>query len=116
MDARAHTPEELETLFEDAFVLRDRAQLCALFDAPAVMARGDGDEARGPEAIGRAASDLWAGGRAYVGGARRVLQADDTALVVSIAGIHVARRDRDGAWRLAISLLDLSDPPGREMT
>ena len=64
-------------------------------------------EARGGEAIGRAAAELWTAGRTYVAGLSRVLQSRETALVVSPAGIHVARRARDGTWRVAISLLDL---------
>ncbi|MDX6646214.1 MAG: hypothetical protein QOK40_1941 [Miltoncostaeaceae bacterium] len=110
MDAGARTPEELETLFEDAFVMRDPAALCALFDDPGVLAAWGHGEARGAEAIGRAAVELWADGRTYVGGASRVLLTRDTALVTSAAGSHVARRARDGTWRLAISLLDHMTP------
>jgi len=43
----------------------------------------------------------------YVSAPRRVLQPRDTALVVSAAAIHVARRERDRTWRVAISLLDV---------
>jgi hypothetical protein len=111
MDSGARTPEELEMMFEDAFLLGDRAELCMLFEDGAVLAAAGAGESRGSEAIGRAAAHLWAGGRAYVGGARRVLQARDTALLVSAAGIHVPRRAGDGTWRLAISLLDLPEPP-----
>ena len=110
MDSGARTPEELEMLFEDAFVVRDRAGFCTLFDDGAVLAPGGASEARGGEAIGRAAAELWTAGRTYVGGASRVLEARETALVVSPAGIHVARRVPDGTWRVAISLLDLPTP------
>jgi hypothetical protein len=106
MEAGARTPEELETLLEDAFVMRDRAELCALFGEGAVLAPPhDAPAARGGDAIGCAAAALWAAGGTYVGGTQRVLQAHDTALVVSPAGVHVARRIGDGTWRLAISLL-----------
>ena len=107
MTAGARTPEELDTLLEDAFVLRDREVFGALLDEGAVLAESGGPEARGGEAIGCALAELWAGGRTYVACPGRVLQAGDTALLVSEAGIHVLRRRGDGAWRAAISLLEL---------
>jgi Domain of unknown function (DUF4440) len=107
----ARTPEELETLLEDAFVLRDGEALAPLFEAGAVLAPGDGPRVtRGRAAIARAAAALWARDRAYVAAPWRVLQARDTALVVGRWGIHVVRRGRDGAWRYAISLLCLDEP------
>lgn len=113
MTAGARTPEELDTLLEDAFVLRDRAAFDALFDDGAVLMK-EGLEARGGEAIGRALAGLWAGDWTYVAHPRRVLQARDTALVVANPGIHVLRRGSDGAWRAAISLLDLDTSITRE--
>lgn len=110
----ARTPEELEELFEDAFVVRDHAGLVALFDDGAILAPGDGSEARGEDAIAAAAAGLWSGGGAYVGGARRVLQTRRTALVVARAGLHVARRSGDGAWRIAIAFLRPDDRPHEE--
>ena len=107
MTAGARTPEELDTLLEDAFVLRDRAVFGALLDEGAVLAESGGPEARGGDAIGRALAELWARDRTYVACPGRVLQAGDTALLVSEAGIHVLRRRGDGAWRAAISLLEL---------
>lgn len=102
-------------LLEDAFVVRDRAQLCTLFDPGAVLAQGEpGHEARGAEAIGRAAAELWTRERTYVAGTQRVLQARNTALLVSPAGIHVARRGDDGAWRVAICLLRSPDNPNTQ--
>jgi Domain of unknown function (DUF4440) len=107
----ARTPEELETLLEDAFVLRDGAALAPLFEPGAVLAAGDGPwETRGRAAIARVAAALWAGGRTYVAAPGRVLQARDTALVVGRWGVHVVRRGGDGAWRYAISLLCLDRP------
>jgi hypothetical protein len=106
MLAGARTPEELDSLLEDAFVLRDRAVFGALFEEGAVLAEGRGLEAHGGEAIGRALVELWARGRTYVACPRRVLRSRDTALVVADAGIHVLRRGGDGAWRAAISLLE----------
>ena len=104
----ARTPEELDVLLEDAFVTRDRGELSALFDDGAVLTWvDDRREARGGEAIGRAAAELWAGDRTYVAGPSRVLRARGLALVVAAAGLHVVRRGQDGGWRSAISLLDL---------
>ena len=57
------TPEELETLLEDAFVLRDHAALAALFEAAAVLVDGRRPAGRGGEAIARAALAMWDGDR-----------------------------------------------------
>lgn len=104
MEPGASTPEELETLFEDALVIRDREGLVALFEDGAVLDPGGGlPEAHGAAQIATLASVLWE--RTFVADPRRVLQARDTALVVGEPGISVARRGADGAWRYAISLL-----------
>lgn len=111
----ARTPEELETLFEDAFVIRDREALAQLFENGAVLVAGDGpQEARGAEEIARSAAAMWERGRQYLADPRRVLQARDTALVVAEQGINVVRRGSDGCWRYAISLLSLRDTTPRE--
>ena len=107
MTAGARTPEELDTLLEDAFVLRDGSAAGVLFDDAAVLVDVGGLQARGGEAIGRALADLWTRDFLYVAGRRRVLQSRDTALIVAEDAIHVLRRGSDGAWRSAISLLDL---------
>lgn len=86
MRAGARTPEELETLLEDAIVLADAHAVSGLFEPDAVV---DGE--------------LW--GRTYVAHPHRVVQARDTALVVSQGGVSVVRRGSDGAWRYLISLL-----------
>jgi Domain of unknown function (DUF4440) len=113
MEPGARTPEELETLLEDAFVTRDGAALARLFEAGAVLAAGDGpQEARGREAIARLATALWARGRTYVAAPRRVVQARDTALVVGERGVAVARRGGHGAWRYAIAFLALGPLDG----
>ena len=113
MERGARTPEELETLLEDAFVIRDGEALIELFENGAVLVGGDLPEARG-EDIARFASALWDGDHTYVADPRRILQARDTALVVGDRGINVARRGRDGIWRYAIALLSLDDPTRRE--
>lgn len=115
MQEIAQTPEELDTLFEDAFLMRDPARLRALFTAEGVLAPDrSGHELRGGEAIGRGAERLVASGLVYAPAGRRVLQARGTALLASDAGIQVARRDGDGGWRMAICLLDLKPHDIRE--
>lgn len=95
-------------------MLRDRALVGVLFADAAVLMHGEGVEVRGGEAIGRSLAERWARDRTYVANPRRVLQARDMALVVGDAGIHVLRRGDDGAWRAAISLLDLDTSTNRE--
>jgi mannose-6-phosphate isomerase-like protein (cupin superfamily) len=107
MDASARTPEELETLLEDAFVLHDRQALTQLFDPGAILVAGGGlPEARGHRQIVRVATELWDSDRRYLADPRRVLQVRDTALVLAGRAINVARRAHHGPWRYAISLLD----------
>ena len=107
METGARTPEELETLLEDAFVIRDAEALIELFENGAVLVGGDVREARGEEEIARFASALWDRDHTYVADPHRILQARDTALVVADRGVNVARRGSDGAWRYAIALLSL---------
>jgi hypothetical protein len=104
----ARTPEELEELFEDAFVLRDAPALARLFEAGALLMAGDPTgEARGNGEIALSAPRLWAHDYTYVADPRRVVQANDVALVLAAQGTNVARRGTDGAWRYAISLLSI---------
>lgn len=107
MRSGALTPEELETLLEDAFVLRDLDAMAPLFENRAVLVAGrESREARGTPAIARTVALLWDRAEIYVAAPRRVIQLDDTALVVAARGINVVRRGHDGRWRFAISLLD----------
>jgi hypothetical protein len=102
----AASPEELEALLEDAFVLRDPRALAPLFEARALLVTGAvAGEARGNAQIARSASALWARDYTYVADVRRVVQAHDVALVRAAQGTSVVRRGPDGAWRYAISLL-----------
>ena len=113
MGPGASTPEELETLFEDAFVTRDRDALAELFDEGAVVVAG-GLEARGGGEIGHFAVEMWERKRTYVADPRRILQSRDTALLVADGTVNVARRGSDGAWRYAIALLALTDTEEEE--
>jgi hypothetical protein len=113
MGPGAQTPEELETLFEDAFVVRDLGALGRLFEDGAVLGAARGAEARGGEQIARLAAALWDRDYSYLADPRRVVQARGTALVVGRRGINVVRRDGDGRWLYAISLLDVDSRQGR---
>jgi hypothetical protein len=105
----ARTPEELEALFEDAFVLRDPASVASLFEARALLVAGGGArEVRGSEEIALSASVLWSRDFTYLAEPQRIVQAHDVALVLAAQGTNVARRAADGAWRYAISLLSMN--------
>ena len=113
MAGGGRTPEELETLLEDAFVLGDHLALMPLFEPAAVLAAGGGlEEARGHREIARAAAALWDSQHTYLADPRRVLQAGDIALVLGGRAISVARRGGDGSWRYAISIRQGLGPPG----
>jgi len=106
MRTGGRTPEELESLLEDAFVTRDDEALGAMFEDGGVLIAGAGrPEARGRGQIARLARALWTGDRSYVAEPRRVVQARGTALVLGLGGIAVARRGEDGDWRYTIALL-----------
>jgi hypothetical protein len=106
--AGARTPEELETLLEDAFVLHDLQALAQLFQPGAMLVAGGGlPAARGRRQIARVAAQLWDSECLYLADPRRVLQVRDTALVLAGRAINVVRRTDNGSWRYAISLLYL---------
>jgi hypothetical protein len=105
MGPEARTPEELDALLEDAFVVRDRRAVAALFESEALLVDGAAREARGAREIASWATETWSRDLTYLGAAPRVLQACDTALVLTPQGIGVARRRDDRAWRYAIALL-----------
>ncbi|MGH9166251.1 MAG: hypothetical protein ACRD02_00205 [Acidimicrobiia bacterium] len=105
----ARTPEELETLFEDALIVGDAGALVGLFEDGAVLdAGGELQQARGNQEIARVATAMWGGDRTYLADLRRVVQVREIALSVG-HGINVLRRGTDGAWRYVISLLDLDN-------
>ncbi|MBA2776665.1 MAG: hypothetical protein H0U31_08050 [Chloroflexia bacterium] len=102
MSAVARTPEELETLFEDALMMRDRAALTELFDEDAVLVTSGRGSAHGSGEVARLALATWRGDQPFVADPHSVSQALDVALVVAAGSINVARRDRKGAWRYVI--------------
>ena len=114
MIAGARTPEELETLLEDALVIRDHEALAELFEECAMLVADHERTAHGGEEIVRLAMATWAGDHTYVADPQRVMQARDIALIVTERGSNVAHRDRDGTWRYAIVLLVANGAIGRE--
>jgi hypothetical protein len=105
MTAGALTPEELDTLLEDAFVVCDVAAVPELFEAHALVAASGAANARGA-GIAALVAGLWAHNVTYIPGPRRVLQVNDTALIVTERAISVAHRNADARWRYTIALLD----------
>ncbi len=105
MNASARSPEELDTLLEDAFVLRDTAALVALFDPRAVLVADGRPVAHGRGEIAAAVTALWADDGSYLAGSRQVVLAGDTALVIGQDAVHVLHRSRERTWRYAIAVL-----------
>jgi hypothetical protein len=114
MRSGARTPEELDALLEDAFVVRDRRAVVALFESEALLVDAAAGEARGAREIASWATQTWRRGVTYLAAEPRVLQAGDTALVLTPEGISVARRHDDRGWRYAIALLSLEHATARE--
>jgi hypothetical protein len=112
MSAGGRTPEELETMLEDALLMRDAAALAQLFEDASILVAGQGQrQIRGPREIVQAAWLLCQYRRGYVADPRRVFQARDTALLLGDGVINVARRGPDGSWRYAISVLHDGQTP-----
>src|SRR5947209_14216152 len=106
MSAGGQTPEELETLLEDALLLCDAEALAGLFEDGSILVAGSGAQPTcGREEILRVASLLCQRQPGYLADPRRVLQARDTALLLGDGVVNVARRGQDGSWRYAIAVL-----------
>ncbi len=115
MTPEARTPEELETLLEDAFLTRDPQAVCDLFEQGAVLVAGQpAREARGSEGIAQLARVILESDRSYIAEPQRVVQARDTAVVLANGGINVVRRGSDGGWRYAVALLTLEHTNQKE--
>jgi hypothetical protein len=110
----ARTPEELETLLEDAFVLRSGEAIAELFEDGGVLVADDGiREARGRDEIVPLARQMWQCNRSYFAEPGRIVQAGNTALIMTLQGANVIHRGIDGAWRYAIALLPQDHIPPR---
>lgn len=111
---RARTPDELAALLEDAFVLRDRRAVAALFESGALLVDAAAGQARGADEIACWATQTWKRGMTYAAAHPRVLQAGDTALVLTRDGIAVAHRHDHCTWRYAIALLSVDHTTAKE--
>lgn len=108
MSSGARTPEELESLLEDAFVVGDGDALVELFEGAAVLVADQREyEARGCDEIARLVCGMCERGYSYLADPREVVQAGDTTLVIGERAVNVMRRGPDRRWRYAISLLNV---------
>lgn len=98
----ASSPEDLETLLEDAVLLGDEAAVLSLFADGAVLVTDQG--VISPE---RAAAELIRLG--YVASARTVTSRGDVAVVVGEHALNVCSRSPDGAWRVAAAIVLTAD-------
>ncbi len=103
------TPEELETLLEDALVLGDLEGLLRLFAPGGLLVVPMTGAGRGAPDLAGSARALIAADWTYVAEPTVVLQAGRTALVVAPHALNVVRRGRDGWWRYEICQVT---PPG----
>jgi hypothetical protein len=94
----ASSPEELETLLEDAVLLRDAAAVADLFEPGAVLITGPA--ITGPE---HALAELATLG--YVAAFRTVTVRPCLAVVVGDHAVNVSIRAPDGAWRLVAAVI-----------
>jgi ketosteroid isomerase-like protein len=114
MRPRARTPDELDALLEDAFVLRDQRAVAALFESDSLLVDAAGGQARGASEIASWATQAWKRGLTCAAAEPCVFQAGDTALVLTRDGIAVARRHEHRAWRYAIALLSVDHTTAKE--
>ena len=95
----AASPEELETLLEDALLLHDGAAVAALFeDRGVLVARAGCVRNRN-----RAAEVLMQ--QDYVASARLITVVRDIAVVFGDHTINVSCRGPDRNWQLAVAIL-----------
>jgi hypothetical protein len=94
----AASPEELETLLEDALLLHDDAAVAALFEDRGVLVDGAGCV----KSRDRAAEVLLQ--HDYVASARLVIVVRDIAVVVGDHTVNVSCRGPDRNWRLAAAI------------
>lgn len=94
----ASSPEELETLLEDAVLLGDESAVAALFDEGAVLITGR--RITGPK---QALAELAKLG--YVASTRTVTVRRDLAVVVSDHAVNISIHGPDRAWRLVAAVV-----------
>jgi hypothetical protein len=94
----ASSPEELETLLEDAVLLGDEAAVADLFDPGAVLVAGP--LVTGPERVLAELAKL-----GYVAATRSVTMRPCQAVVVGERTVNVSVRAPDGSWRLVAAIM-----------
>lgn len=104
MHSEARTPEELETLLEDALVLGDPVALGGLFETAAIVAHS-GRRAHGDQ-IAAFLTRLRRNGLTYTAEPQLVLRARDIALLVARDSTSVVHRAADASWRFAITAIN----------
>ena len=95
----AASPEELETLLEDALLLDDGAAVAALFEDRGVLVSGAGCVI----SRDRAAEVLLQND--YIASPRLVTVVRDIAVVVGDHTVNVSCRGPDRSWRLAVAIV-----------
>ncbi len=95
----ATSPEELETLLEDALLLHDHAALAALFEDGGVLVTGPGCVSSRAHAAQRLSQ------RDYVATARSLTVVRDVAVVVGEHTVNVSYRGPDRRWRLVAAIV-----------
>lgn len=99
------TPEELETLLEDAILLGDADAVAGLFQPGGMLVIAGAPQLRGRMQIHEAPAALCLHRPGYLAAPRRVLQVRDVALLIGRDVVNLARRGDDGTWRYEICLL-----------
>ncbi len=89
-------------LLEDTLVLRDTGALAGLFEEWAVLSLAGSRQLRGCGPITDFTAETFSGENGYLADPCLVIQARDTALVVTARGANVQRRGPDGVWRYEI--------------
>lgn len=108
MERGARSPDELETMLEDAFVIQRHEDVANLFDPAAVLAVRCSDsspEVCGRAAIGALAASLWDRGATFIADSGRTVYGRRRALVVGPGLTAVLHRGPGGTWRFEIALL-----------
>lgn len=99
------TPEELETLLEDAILLGDADAVTGLFQPGGVLVVDTEGELRGQPQVPEAPSALRRHRPGYLATPRRVVRVRDMALMLGPDVVNLANRGNDGTWRYAICVL-----------
>ena len=107
----AHTPQQLHTIFVDAFNAGDLDQLAALYEPGAVLTAA-GQTATGQEAIRAGLGQFLAMGQKIEAETRLVLESGDGLALLHMAwtlgemmrgvSAEVARRQPDGTWKYVL--------------